>query len=192
MNDMTSHIENSQIGSRGYSLSGLAIASFGVWAALGPFAGPGDTWTSNFNHMMLVVIPAAIAVLGGLMMLSRGRQVAWIGGLVALAGGLWFMIGPITYPLWPSGNAGTMPGGSVWLAQWIGFLFVIGAVITLVSSYALGFLAPDDVFEQHDSADRREPVTPEHARRRPLARQPAARRGRPHAPTGGQRARRHS
>jgi hypothetical protein len=195
MNDMKSHIERSQIGSRGYALSGLAIIAFGVWAVLGPFVGPGETWTSNFNHVMLSVVPAAGAMLGGLMMLSRGRQVAWIGGLVALAGGLWFMIGPMTYPLWPSGGLGTgpAPGGSVWLAQWIGFLFVTGAVITLLSSYALGFLASDDdVFEQEAGADRREPVTPEHARRRPFVRQPATRRERPHAPSSRERARHRS
>jgi hypothetical protein len=187
MNDMKSHIERSQIGSRGYALSGLAIIAFGVWAVLGPLVGPGETWTSNFNHVMLSVVPAAGAVLGGLMMLSRGRQVAWIGGLVALAGGLWFMIGPMTYPLWLSGGLGTgpAPGGSVWLAQWIGFLFVTGAVITLLSSYVLGFLDSDDVFEAE--ADRREPVTPEHARRRPFVRQPATRRERPHAPSNTER-----
>jgi hypothetical protein len=188
MNDMKSHIERSQIGSRGYALSGLAIIAFGVWAVLGPLVGPGETWTSNFNHVMLSVVPAAAAVLGGLMMLTRGRQVAWIGGLVALAGGLWFMVVPMTYPLWPSGGVGTgpAPGGSVWLAQWIGFLFVTGAVITLLSSYVLGFLGSDDVFEEE--ADRREPVTSEHARRRPLVRQPATRRERPHAPSKTERA----
>jgi hypothetical protein len=191
MNDMKSHIERSQIGSN--ALSGLAIIAFGVWAVLGPFVGPGETWTSNFNHVMLSVVPAAGAVLGGLMMLSRGRQVARIGGLVALAGGVWFMIGPMTYPLWPSGGVGTGPaaGGSVWLAQWIGFLFVTGAVITLLSSYALGFLASDD-FEQEAGADQREPVTPEHARRRPFVRQPATRRERPHAPSSRERARHRS
>jgi len=188
MNDMKSHIERSQIGSRGYALSGLAIIAFGVWAVLGPFVGPGETWTSSFNHVMLSVVPAAAAVLGGLMMLTRGRQVAWIGGLMALAGGLWFMLAPMTYPLWPSGGAGTgpSPGGSVWLAQWAGFLFVTGTVITLLSSYVLGFLGSDDAFEEE--ADRREPVTPEHARRRPFVRQPATRRGRPHAPSKTERA----
>lgn len=189
MNDMKSHIEMSQIGSRGYALSGLAILAFGLWAVLGPFVGPGETWTSNFNHVMLAVVPAAAAGLGGLMMLSRGRQVPWIGGLVALAGGLWFMVAAMTYPFWPGGGVGTgpAPGGSVWLAQWGGFLFVTGAVISLLSSYALGFLASDDVFEQEAGADRREPVIPEHARRRPFVRQPATRRDRPHAPSNGQR-----
>ena len=172
-------------------LSGLAIIAFGVWAVLAPFVGPGETWSSNFNHVMLSVVPAAGAVLGGLMMLSRGRQVAWIGGLVALVGGLWFMVGPLTYPLWSGGlGTGPAPGGSVWLAQWIGFLFVTGAMITLLSSYALGFLASDDVFEQE--ADRREPVTPEHARRRPFVRQPATRRERPHVPSSRERPRHHS
>ena len=188
-------MERSQIGSRGYALSGVAIIAFAVWAVLGPFVGPGDAWTSNFNHAMLVVVPASAAVLGGLMMLlSRGRQIAWIGGLVALAGALWFMIGPVIYMLWPGGGVGTgpAPGGSVWLAQWGGLLFVTGAMITLLSSYALGFLASDDDFEQEAGADRREPVTPEHTRRRPFVRQPATRRDRPHAPSSTEHSRHRS
>jgi hypothetical protein len=171
----------SHIGSRGRALTGLAIIALGAWAALGPFVGPGEAWSWNFNHIMLSVVPAAAAVLGGLMMLARGRRAAWAGGLVALAGGLWFMIAPMTYPLWPSGGTGPSPGGSVWLAQWAGFLFVTGAVITLLSSYVLGFLESDDVLE--DEVSRRESLTPEHARRRPFVRRPATRRERPHAPS---------
>jgi FtsH-binding integral membrane protein len=191
MNDRKSHIENSQIGSKAYALSGLAIIAFGVWAVLAPFVGTGETWTSNFNHVMLSVLPGAAAALGGLMMLSRRPQLAWIGGLVALAGGVWFMVGPMTYPLWPSGGVGTgpAPGGSVWLAQWIAFFFVSGGVITLLSVYALGFGASDDVFDEEAGTGHREPVTPEHARRRPFVRQPAERRQRPHAQPSRDRAR---
>ena len=192
MNDMKSHTEISRIGSKTYALSGLAILAFGVWATLGPFAGPGETWASNFNHIMLSLVPAAAAALGGVMMLSRTHQVAWIGGLVALAGGLWFMIGPMTYPLWAGMGTGPAPGGSVWLAQWGVFLFVAGGVITLLSSYALGFLESDDVFEEDVSTHRGEPVTPEHARRRPFVRQPATRRERPHVASSGRDRTRHS
>ena len=193
MNDMKSHIERSQIGSRGYALSGLAIVAFGAWAVLGPFVGPGETWASSFNHAMLSVVPGAAAALGGLMMLSRERQVAWIGGLVAFAAGLWFVLAPITYPLWSGGlGTGPAPGGSVWVAQWIGFHFVTGAVITLLSSYALGFLDTEDVFEQEPAAVRREPVAPEHAHRRPFVRPPANRREPSHAPGRAQRARHRS
>jgi MFS family permease len=175
----------SQIESKRYVLSGISIIALGAWAVLGPFLGTDEAWRWNFNHFMLSVLPAASAVLGGLMMLSRRRLPVSLGGLLALAGGLWFMVGPMTYVLWPSGGLGTGPalGGSVWLAQWIGFFFVTGALITLLSSYALGFVAPltNEVFEEQAGADVRKPITPEHARRRPSVRQRAARRERPHA-----------
>jgi hypothetical protein len=143
---------------------------------------------------MLSVLPAACAVLGGLMMLSR-RLPASYGGILALAGGLLFMVGPMTYVVWPSGGLGTgpAPGGSVWLAQWIGFFFATGVLITLLSSYALGFVdpLPDELLEQQ-AADAREPRAPEHARRRPSTRQPATRRERPHAQPDRGRARHRS
>jgi hypothetical protein len=71
----------------------------------------------------------------------------------------------------------------VWLAQWGGFLFVTGTLITLLSSYALGLVAPltNEELEQQPLAAGREPVAPEHARRWRTVRQPAARRERPHA-----------
>jgi hypothetical protein len=186
----------SQVKSKRSALSGVAIIAFGAWAVLGPFVGTDEAWSWNFNHVALSVLPAAGAVLGGLLMLSRGRHLPSVGGLLALAGGLWFMVGPMTYPLWPSGGLGTgpAPGGSVWLAQWIAFLFVTGTLITLLSSYALGLLAPltNDVFERQPSADRREPVAPEHARRWRSVGTPAARRERPHAQPGGGSARHRS
>jgi MFS family permease len=186
----------SQSESRRYALSGISIAAIGVWAVLGPLLGTDEaSWRWNFNHFVLSVLPAACAVLGGLMMLSRRRLPVSFGGLLALAGGLWFMVGPMTYVLWPSGGLGTGPalGGSVWLAQWIGFFFATGALITLLSSYALGFMAPlpDEVHEQQAGADAREPLAPEHARRRPSVRQPA-RRERPHAQPDRGRARHRS
>jgi hypothetical protein len=177
-------------------MSGVAIIAFGAWAVLGPFVGTDEAWSWNFNHVALSVLPAAGAVLGGLMMLSRGRHLASVGGLLALAGGVWFMAGPMTYVLWPSGGLGTgpAPGGSVWLAQWGGFLFVTGALITLLSSYAIGLVTPltNEEFAQQPRADGREPVAPGHARRWRSVRPPAARRERPHAPPDRRSARHRS
>ena len=126
-------------------LSAISIAAAGVWAVLGPVLGTGEGWTWNINYFALSVLPAGCAVLGGLVMMSSRRRLPIrCGGLLALTGGLWFMVGPMSYLLLPSGGLGTGPalGGSVWLAQWIGFFFATGAVITLLSSYALGFMAP--------------------------------------------------
>jgi hypothetical protein len=193
--DMKSELEKSQIGSRGYALSGIAIIAVSAWAVLGPFVGTHEAWRWTFDHVLLSVLPAAAAALGGLILLIRRGHLASVGGLLALAGGLWFIVGPMTYPLWSGGlGTGPAPGGSVWLAQWAGFLFVSGALITLLSSYALGYMAPvgDEVVEQQAGADGREPVTAEHMRRRPSVRQPAARRERTHAQAGRGRARHRS
>jgi hypothetical protein len=102
------------------------------------------------------------------------------------------MVAPMTYVLWPTGGLGTGPslGGSVWLVQWIGFFFTSGALITLLSVYALGVLdpLPDEALEAPADTDAGEPLAPEHARRRPSVRQPVPRRGRRHARSDGRRA----
>ena len=58
------------------------------------------------------MLPGAVAVLGGLMMIlgsdPRGRVSA--GGLLALLAGLWFIAGPSVSMLWENGAIGTGVG----------------------------------------------------------------------------------
>jgi hypothetical protein len=167
-------------------LSGMIVIPFGAWAVLSPLLfGTDVAWEWNVNYFVLSVLPATAAVLGGLIMLS-GRRLVSLGGLLALAGGLWFIAGPMTYPIW-AGGLGTGPalGGSVWLAQWTPFFFGTGALIALLSSYALGFVTPlsDEAFEELAPVpphERLAPIVREHAHGHRQAR-PAMQRARLHA-----------
>src|SRR5215475_5359769 len=84
------------------AVCGVLLILLGVWGGLAPFVGPylhfGFTpdhafgWTSG--RLYLSVIPAAAALLGGLMVLiTRNRAVGISGGILAALGGAWFVVG---------------------------------------------------------------------------------------------------
>jgi hypothetical protein len=137
------------------ALTGFLIIALGVWAGLIAFVGPyfdfqigtTDTWDWSANRLYLEVLPAAAAVLGGLMLIGAvTRASASLGGWLALAAGAWFLIGPTMSMLWENGNLGT--GAAIGdtgtrVGEWIGFFYGPGALITALAAYALGrFMAP--------------------------------------------------
>src|SRR5258708_29433122 len=55
---------------------------------------PDTTWTYTTGRLWLSILPGAAAVLGGIMvLLAATRPAAMAGGLVALLGGVWFVVG---------------------------------------------------------------------------------------------------
>src|SRR5437762_13872270 len=98
------------------ALTGVLLVLLGLFAALVPFVGPyfnyqigtTATWDWSLDRLWLSVLPGAAAVLGGLMMLyGTRRSTVSLGGLVALAGGLWFVAGPTASMLWNHGAVAT-------------------------------------------------------------------------------------
>src|SRR3954447_24859612 len=133
--------------------TGTLLVLLGAWGALIPFVGPyfnyqigtTSTWDWSADRLWLSVLPGAAAVIGGLIMLySTRRASASLGGLLALAGGLWFVVGPSVSMLWHDGTPATgaaIGDSGTRVLEWIGFYYGTGALITLFSAYGLGFLA---------------------------------------------------
>jgi hypothetical protein len=171
-------------------ISGCVLVAIGAWAALAPFVVGTWVWEWNPGRILLAVVPGSAAVLGGLMVLAGRRPLVSVGGTLALAGGLWFIVGPPVYALFVGQEIGTGPlGESVRLFQWVAFFFGAGAFISLVSSYALGFLAPLDFGDEMwaepattatPTARARVPMPAERPRRQRGVTEPAARGARPH------------
>ena len=149
---------------------GFLLLLLGLWGALIPFVGPyfnyqigtSSTWDWSIDRLWLSVLPGAAAALGGLIMLySTRRSSASFGGLLALAGGVWFIVGPSVSMLW---NGGTQATGAAFgdngtrVLEWIGFYYGTGALITLLASYGLGFLAALPVTGEAVRTAEREPV----------------------------------
>jgi hypothetical protein len=152
------------------ALTGLLLVMLGLWAALVPFVGPyfdyqigtTATWDWSIDRLWLSVLPGVAAFLGGLIMLySVRRASASFGGLLALAAGLWFLVGPTMSMLW---NEGAMATGAAFgdsgtrVLEWLGFFYGSGALITLLASYELGFMAALPVHDEAVPADTTAPA----------------------------------
>jgi hypothetical protein len=150
--------------------SGVLLVLLGAWGALVPFIGPrfgyaytpNETWTMTAGRLWLEVVPGAVAVLGGLILIgSTSRALGlWVGWLTALAGA-WFAVGPVMSRLWGGQpQPGTPVGGSTVtsVVEQIGFFTGLGVVIVFLAATALGRFSVVGVRETRAAAAAAEPV----------------------------------
>ncbi len=130
------------------AMTGLGLVLLGAWGALIPFVGPyfdyaytpDSTWAWTAARFYLEVLPGAVTLLAGLVLLGTanraiGSLVSWLAG----AAGAWFVVGPLLAPLWRDGYLGRPVGDqtSVSMEQ-LGMFFGLGAAIMLLAGIALG------------------------------------------------------
>ena len=122
----------------------------GIWGGLIPFIGPYfhyafgsySTWHYTSERLWLCIIPGAVAVIGGLMLLrSSHRSSGLLGGWLALAAGAWFAIGPSISLLWHHAGdpIGAPMGGHTRQAiEWLGYFSGLGVLIAALAAFAMG------------------------------------------------------
>jgi hypothetical protein len=146
--------------------SGFLILLLGVWGGLIPFIGPYfhyafggyQHWHWTTQRLWLNVVPGAVAVIGGLMLMRAGTRIGGLtAGWVALAAGAWFAIGPAVSILWHHSiyAIGTPMGGHTrQMVEWLGYFFGLGALIIGLAAFAMGryFSRPRVVAEVADAA----------------------------------------
>jgi len=138
--------------SRG-ALSGVLLVLLGIWGGLIPLVGPyvnyaytpNHAWRITSGRVWLEILPAAGALLGGLILLmSRLRPMALLGASLAAASGAWFAVGRSLAPLWTNNvpAEGYPVGGHIAkVMEQIGFFTGLGVVIVCIASVALGRLS---------------------------------------------------
>lgn len=138
--------------SRG-AVSGALLILAGLWGGLIPFVGhyfdfvigSDQAWDWTSGRFWLSVLPAVAVVLGGLILTSAAHRIgAGTGAWLALAGGVWFVIGQAMSELWNDGTseAGRALGGTGHrVAEELGYFYGLGALIVALSAFALGRLA---------------------------------------------------
>jgi hypothetical protein len=159
--------------SRG-GITGLLLILLGAAGGLAPFVGPyfhfgytpDTTWVYNSGRLYYSVVPAAVTVLGGLLVLvTRNRGIGVFGGLIAAAAGAWFILGQdfVTTVLKrtisagsPIAPVGTAPGTtSIRLyAETLALFGGVGVLILLFGAVAMGrlsLLAAQDVTAVQDA-----------------------------------------
>jgi hypothetical protein len=126
------------------------VILLGICGALIPFVGPYfhyafgslQTWHYTSERLWLCIVPGAVAVIGGLMLLrSSHRSTGLLGGWLALAAGAWFAIGPTISLLWHhTGNPiGTPIGGHTRRTlELLGYFQGLGVVIAALAAFAMG------------------------------------------------------
>ncbi|HJS93496.1 MAG TPA: hypothetical protein VJ741_04470, partial [Solirubrobacteraceae bacterium] len=128
----------------------MLIIVLGVWGGLIPFIGPyfhysfgGDqTWHFTMQRLWLDILPGAVAVLGGFMLLTASSRIGGLtAGWVALIAGAWFAIGPAVALLWDQNiyAIGAPNGGSFRrMLEWVGYFHGLGVVIVGLAAFAMG------------------------------------------------------
>jgi hypothetical protein len=163
------------------TITGSVLILLGAWVALAPFVVGNWAWEWHTGRFLLAILPGAVTVLGGLVMLGRRPRLVSAGGALALAGGLCFAAAAPVYAFLAGPELGLASDGTtIRLAQWTPFLFVGGALISLLGSYAAGFLKPlefgDELWSEPAAPKRaRVPLPQEHPRRQRGATEPATR-----------------
>ncbi|KUI31290.1 hypothetical protein AU196_18400 [Mycobacterium sp. IS-1742] len=183
--------------SRG-ATSGFLLILLGLWGALIPFVGPNfdfaftpdQPWTWTNARGWLEVLPGAVTVVGGLLMLtSRNRATASLGAWLAVAAGAWFVIGRALAGPLGLGSAGTPVAGTdtkrVWLE--LTYFYGLGALIVFLGALALGRLSVRSVrdveYAQRPVADHdraltdRDHATATHTGSQPVAAAPVTHTG---------------
>jgi predicted MFS family arabinose efflux permease len=128
--------------------SGLLILIVGAWAAVIPFighyldfvVGPDDAWDMTSGRFWLSLVPGVVAVVGGLMLLRSGnRATATLGAQLALAAGIWLVIGRELSHLWTTSWSEPPLGGTDKQAlELLLYFYGVGALITALAGTALG------------------------------------------------------
>jgi hypothetical protein len=165
------------------AVSGLLIVLLGTWAALIPFVGPyfdysfgtNATWHYTTNRLWLDILPGALAVLGGLMLIvARTRRAGIVGGWLAVLAGGWLVVGPAVSLTWESSTAPIgrpLFGSTRQMLELVGYFYGAGALIVALSAFAAGrFVSRPRLVE--DAA-----LVAERGARRPARREAPARRG---------------
>jgi hypothetical protein len=185
------------------ALSGLLIAVLGIWGALVPFVGPyfnysfgtNETWHYTTDRLWLSILPGALAVLGGLLIIAAVTRMSGVfGSWLALLAGAWFAIGPAVSRTWEAGEGPIgrpLFGSTRQTLELVGYFYGLGALIVALAAFALGrFAAAARVVREAPAARAGKRVEPAHSAAAPVAGAPRAglARGRGLPLLGGRRA----
>lgn len=161
--------------SRG-AASGFLLILLGIWGALIPFVGPyfdfafspDRAWAWTAARGWLEVLPGVATAVGGFLLLSsRNRFTAMLGGWLTVFAGAWFVVGRALAGPLGLGNAGAPVAAAETkrVALDLAYFYGLGALIIFLGAIALGRLsirsARDVRYAQRSAISTTEPAASE-------------------------------
>jgi hypothetical protein len=134
----------------------VLLMVLGAWVFLAPLVGPyfsfgldtSSRWRFTNDHWLLSLVPGIALFAAGLLMTVRSRAIGWLAGMIAVAAGVWLVIGPTLHATWSSHTFVPLPG-SDWktAARWIADFYGAGALAIYLGAQAQGLLERTSVRE---------------------------------------------
>jgi hypothetical protein len=150
--------ERAKVRSWGLGLVGVVAVLTSAWGGIVPYVGPifgysGDgssSWYWNTPHAVLALVPGALGVFLGFVVLAeargvpvrRGRTKLATAGTLLMIVGAWFAIGPSAWPALASTGAYFVTGSHLReLAYEVGYSIGTGIVLVLCGAFVDGWAA---------------------------------------------------
>jgi hypothetical protein len=145
------------IGRIGIGTVGFLTVLISAWGGIIPYVGPAfgysadgrSSWDWTRSHTVLALVPGAIGVVVGLLilgetrglMVGRGRVSLTMAGFVAVICGSWFVIGPFAWPVISTSRTYFAGAASPLreLANLAGYSLGTGVILAGFGAYAIGW-----------------------------------------------------
>lgn len=136
------------------AFSGVILVILGIWGALIPFVGPyfnysfgiNSTWHYTTDRLWLDILPGAVALIAGLLLLrARTRTMAVLGGCLGVIAGVWLVIGPAVSLTWeraPGPIGAPLYSTTRQMLELLGYFYLLGALILVFGVFVLGRVIP--------------------------------------------------
>jgi hypothetical protein len=132
-------------------VTGLSMAVLGAWGAIVAFVGPefgyhateASSWQWTTTNWLLHLVPGAMALVAGLMILGlspsvRVRGALGLAALMAIVAGAWFVIGPALWPWFESSPAyGPATSAGTSFVNQVGANLGVGVLVSILGGMAL-------------------------------------------------------
>jgi hypothetical protein len=139
---------------------GLVALIVSAWGGIVPYVGPAfgfsadgfGSWHWNLAHAVLALIPGAIGCLFALSLMGRTAAGATMrrvgltgGGLLAVASGAWFVIGPLAWPVLVNGGHYFLSASPLRELEYqVGYALGPGLIVAACGAFAIGWAARHD------------------------------------------------
>ncbi len=144
------------LGRIGLGTAGVVAVLVSTWGGIVPYVGPlfdysGDgslSWHWSMAHVVLALAPGAVGVLLGLFVFAesrgitvgKGRMSLATAGVLLMACGAWFAIGPLAWPVLSNGGTYFAAGSHLRiLAYEVGYSIGTGIVLVICGAFVDGW-----------------------------------------------------